>query len=184
MRQLSAKAIKIFGFARIALLSFEDFYAVKICAALDRQHPRDLYDVYWLLQHEGIYERLKNAFLVYLMGHNRPMAELLAPQAQDIEPLYRAEFEGMIYEPVGLERLQETLKQLVREIHNAVTDEDRHFLLALKQGTQDWRNFSLPEVGAATHHPVEDAQPGAHEPVQTSAGCDQTRKNLSKIKTG
>ena len=52
----------------------------------------------------------------------------------------------MIYEPVGLERLQETLKQLVREIHNAMTDEDRHFLLALKQGTQDWRNFALPEV--------------------------------------
>ena len=52
--------------------------------------------------------------LAYLMGHNRPMAELLAPQAQDIEPLYRSEFGGMIYEPVGLERLQETLKQLVR----------------------------------------------------------------------
>lgn len=64
----------------------------------------------------------------------------------DIEPLYRAEFEDMIYEPVVLERLQETLKQLVHEIHNAMTDEDRHFLLALKQGTQDWRNFSLPEV--------------------------------------
>ena len=93
-RQLSVRAIKIFGFARLALPSFEDLYAGKICAALDRQHPRDLYDVYWLLQHEGIDERLKNAFLVYLMSHNRPMAELLAPQAQDIEPLYRAEFEG------------------------------------------------------------------------------------------
>jgi hypothetical protein len=80
------------------------------------------------------------------MGHNRPMAELLAPQAQDIEPLYRAEFEGMIYEPVGLERLRETLQQLVREIHDAMTDADRHFLLAFKQGTQDWRDFSLPEV--------------------------------------
>ena len=146
VRQLSARAIKIFGFARMALLSFEDLYAGKICAALDRQHPRDLYDVYWLLQNEGIDERLKNAFLVYLMGHNRPIAELLAPQAQDIEPLYREEFEGMIYEPVGLERLRETLKQLVREIHNAITDEDRQFLLALKQGTQDWRNFSLPDV--------------------------------------
>lgn len=74
-------AKKIFGFARMALLSFEDIYAGKICAALDRQHPRDLYDVYWLLQHESIDERLKNAFLVYLMAHNRPMAELLAPQA-------------------------------------------------------------------------------------------------------
>src|SRR5690606_13791378 len=29
----------------IRTLSFEDLYAGKFCAALDRQHPRDLYDV-------------------------------------------------------------------------------------------------------------------------------------------
>ena len=148
-RQLSAKATSVFGFARISVLSFEDLYAGKMCAALDRQHPRDLYDVYWLLHHEcreGFDERLKNAFLVYLMGHNRPMAELLAPQPQDMEPLYRAELEGMTYEPVGLEQLRETLEHLVREIHAAMTDADRRFLLALKQGIQDWQDFSLPEV--------------------------------------
>jgi hypothetical protein len=87
IRQLSAKASKAFGFARVPVFSFEDLFGGKICAALDRQHPRDLYDVYWLLQQEGIDQRLKNAFLVYLMGHNRPMAELLAPQAQDIQPV-------------------------------------------------------------------------------------------------
>lgn len=105
--------------------------------------------MHWLLLHEGregFDERLKNAFLVYLMGHNRPMAELLAPQPQDMEPLYRAELEGLTYEPVGLEQLRDALQHLVREIHAAMTDADRRFLLALKQGTQDWRDFSLPEV--------------------------------------
>jgi len=145
-RQLSARAEKAFGFARMPVFSFEDLYAGKICAALDRQHPRDLYDVYWLLQREGIDERLKNAFMVYLMGHNRPMVELLAPQPQDIVPLYRKEFEGMTYEPVGLEQLRETLPHLVREVHASMTDADRHFLLALKQGTEDWQNFPLAEV--------------------------------------
>lgn len=145
-RQLSARAEKAFGFARMPVLSFEDLYGGKICAALDRRHPRDLYDVYWLLQHEGIEERLKNAFMVYLISHNRPMVELLAPQHQDIAPMYRAELADMTYKPVGLERLQETLQHLVREIHAAMTDADRHFLLALKQGTEDWRNFPLPEV--------------------------------------
>ena len=82
-RQLSARAKELFGFARIPVLSIEDLYAGKICAALDRQHPRDLFDVYWMLQNQNMDKRLKNAFLVYLMGHNRPMAELLAPQAQD-----------------------------------------------------------------------------------------------------
>ena len=145
-RQLLARAEKSFGFVRMPVFSFEDLYAGKICAALDRQHPRDLYDVYWLLQHEGIDERLKNAFMVYLMGHNRPMVELLAPQPQDIVPLYRKELEGMTYEPVGLEQLRETLPRLVREIHAAMIDADRHFLLALKQGTEDWQNFPLPEA--------------------------------------
>lgn len=137
IRQLSTRAKEHFGFARIPLLSFEDLYAGKICAALDRQHPRDLYDIHLLLQHEGINERLKTAFLVYLMGHNRPMSELLAPQVQDIEPLYRAELAGMTYEPVDLEQLRETLPQLVRKIHAVMTDSDRKFLLALKQGEQN-----------------------------------------------
>lgn len=145
-RELSEKASQEFGFARVPVLSVEDLYAGKICAALDRQHPRDLYDAYWLLRKGGIDERLKNAFLVYLMGHNRPMAEILAPNAQDIVRLYQAELEGMTYEPVALDELQVTLPRLVRSIHTAMTDADRRFLLALKRGAPDWGDFVLPEV--------------------------------------
>ncbi|MFZ1985450.1 MAG: nucleotidyl transferase AbiEii/AbiGii toxin family protein [Desulfatitalea sp.] len=145
-RQLSARAADAFGFARLAVLSFADLYAGKICAALDRQHPRDLYDVYWLLRQEGMDEQLKNAFLVYLMGHNRPMAELLAPQVQDITPQYHAELAGMVDVPVELDQLRETLPELVRVIHTAMSDGDKRFLLALKRGDQDWRDFALPEV--------------------------------------
>ena len=145
-RELSAKPSEAFGYARISMLSFEDLYAGKICAALDRQHPRDLYDVHWLLQHEGIDERLKNAFLVYLMGHNRPMAELLTPQTQDIKDLYREELEGMSYDPIEFEQIRETLPRLVGRIQSAMSEADRHFLLDLKKGVQDWRKFSLPEI--------------------------------------
>lgn len=145
-RELSARAADAFGFSQIPVLSFADLYAGKICAALDRQHPRDLYDVYWLLENEGIDEQLKNAFLVYLMAHNRPMAELLAPRIQDIEALYRAELEGMIDIPVAVEDLQQTLPRLGREIKAVMTDTDKQFLLALKQGVQDWQDFPLPDV--------------------------------------
>lgn len=144
--ELSARARSAFGFARANLLSFEELYAGKLCAALDRQHPRDLYDVQLLLDNEGINDRMKNAFLVYLMGHNRPMAELLEPIPQEIGPLYRAEFEGMTYEPVSIERLEKTLKKMVRKIHDAITDADRNFLLSLKRGTPNWQTFAFPEV--------------------------------------
>jgi predicted nucleotidyltransferase component of viral defense system len=144
--ELSSRARTAFGFARVKLLSFEDLYAGKLCAALDRQHPRDLYDVHLLLDNEGISERMKNAFLVYLMGHNRPIAELLEPTPQEIGPQYRAEFEGMTYESICQERLQETLNKIVREIHAAMTDADRKFLLALKRGTASWQSFVVPEA--------------------------------------
>jgi predicted nucleotidyltransferase component of viral defense system len=42
-----------FGFAEIQVVSFADLYAGKIMAALDRQHPRDLFDVRDLLANEA-----------------------------------------------------------------------------------------------------------------------------------
>ncbi len=74
------------------------------------------------------------------------MAELLAPHAQDITPQYHAELEGMVDVPVALEHLRETLPELVRVIHSTMTDGDKRFLLALKRGDQNWRDFVLPEV--------------------------------------
>ena len=69
-------------YAVVQALSFEDLYGGKICAALDRQHPRDLYDVRLLLQHEGITEGVRKAFIGYLISHSRPMNELLNPNMQ------------------------------------------------------------------------------------------------------
>ncbi len=68
-----------FGYAEMAVVSLPDLYAGKICAALDRQHPRDLFDVKFLLDNEGFTEDFRKTFLVYLISHHRPMSELLQP---------------------------------------------------------------------------------------------------------
>jgi hypothetical protein len=62
-----------FSFAEMKVLSFPDLYAGKIVAAFDRQHARDLFDVRDLLANEGIDDRLRAAFIVYLLTHNRPI---------------------------------------------------------------------------------------------------------------
>ena len=72
------------------MLDPDELYASKLVAALDRQHPRDLFDVMLLLAGRGITSRMRRAFTVYLAGHNRPIHELLAPHAKDI----RTEFES------------------------------------------------------------------------------------------
>ena len=56
-----------------------ELYAGKLCAALDRQHPRDLFDVHILLKGAGVASPIRRAFTVYLAAHNRPMHELLQP---------------------------------------------------------------------------------------------------------
>jgi len=52
--RIGIKVEETFGFAEVPVVSFEDLYAGKIIAALDRQHPRDLFDVKLLLDNEGI----------------------------------------------------------------------------------------------------------------------------------
>lgn len=135
-----------FGFAEVPLLSFNDLYAGKLCATLDRQHPRDLFDTLLLLDNEGISRELVVAFLVYLISHNRPMSELLSPRAKPLAELYEAEFKGMAFEAVDVEVLEATLPRLVKTLHAELTDEDRAFLLAFKQGVPDWTYLGIPHI--------------------------------------
>ncbi|MGH7182764.1 MAG: nucleotidyl transferase AbiEii/AbiGii toxin family protein [Nitrospiraceae bacterium] len=146
LRELMPRAQAEFGYAQMQLLSFEDLYAGKLVAALDRQHPRDLFDVRLLLSNEGITPRLKDAFLVYLLSHNRSMAELLSPTWKNIEAVYRGEFAGMAVEPVELESLYAAREELLATLHRMLTEQDRQFLLAVKRGNADWQKFTIPDA--------------------------------------
>jgi len=135
-----------YGYVRMQLLSFEDLYAGKLCAALDRQHPRDLFDVRLLLQEEGITERMKDAFLVYVLSHPRPMSELLAPRPKEIRQIYQNEFVGMTREMVPLEELLEVRETMTRQLHALMSVEDREFLLSVKRGDANWQDFAIPHA--------------------------------------
>lgn len=135
-----------FGYAEMRVLNFKDLYAGKLCATLDRQHPRDLFDTRMLLENEGIDRDLMRAFLVYLICHNRPMADLLAPKAKRVDEAYVAEFEGMTAEPVKLSWLEQTLPRLVAALHAALTDADREFLVSVKRGDPEWNHLGIAHV--------------------------------------
>jgi predicted nucleotidyltransferase component of viral defense system len=138
-RELCATAQSIFErYTTAHVLSVADLYAGKICAALDRQHPRDLYDVYQLLQNDGLTPDLRRAFVVYLASHSRPIHELLNPNFKDIASIYALEFAGMAREEVSLETLLHTREEIGRLIRTDLSSDERHFLLSLKQGEPDW----------------------------------------------
>jgi predicted nucleotidyltransferase component of viral defense system len=135
-----------FGSAQMKVLNFADLYGGKICAALDRQHPRDLFDIHFLLKNEGLSEDLKNCFLVYLISHNRSIAEILDPTPLNIQGLYESEFSGMTIEPIDIEELYQARADLVSQIHYLLNDNDKAFLLSLKNGSPEWDTFAHPEA--------------------------------------
>jgi len=135
-----------FGYAEVQLVSQADLYGGKICAALDRQHPRDLFDIRLLLENEGINREMFKAFLVYLISHNRPMSELLAPHEKDIADIFAHHFDGMTREPVTLDELLDARRQLVDEIQNQFTETDKAFVLSVKKGIPDWSLIDLVRV--------------------------------------
>lgn len=92
-------------FVEIQRLDSPDLYAGKLCAALDRQHPRDLFDVMHLQASGPMPDSIRQAFVAYLSGHRRPIAELLQPNRKPIEDLFANHFAGMNEEPVELAEL-------------------------------------------------------------------------------
>jgi hypothetical protein len=119
-------------------VSFADLYAGKLVAALDRQHPRDLFDVRGLLANEGIGEEIRKAFIVYILSHNRPMAEVLAPARLDIGQEFARGFEGLTEEPVMLDDLLETREAFIAELVGKMPHEHRWFLASFERGEPDW----------------------------------------------
>ena len=126
------------SYVSAATLSFEELYAGKICAALDRQHPRDLFDVGLLLANEGITDGVRRAFVVYLASGDRPLHELLAPTPKELPPASVSEFAGMTDAPVSVDELVTVRKSLVRRITEGLSPDERRFLLSLKHGEPEW----------------------------------------------
>lgn len=137
---------KEFGYAEVQVASLPDLYAGKICAALDRQHPRDLFDVKFLLENEGFTQDLRKTFLVFLISHQRPMSELLAPHLKDISKIYESEFVKMAEVDVPLQQLEQARQQLINVIHEQITDQEKEFLISFKSRKPQWNLLGLPDA--------------------------------------
>lgn len=146
-RALSPTAQEEFGaYVEMTLLSSADIFGGKICAALDRQHPRDLFDIKYLLQKEGITDDVRRAFVVYLASHSRPMHELIRPSLLDVRREFKGEFQGMSRVPVTYEELETARDSLIRILQEELTDAERRFLLSVKSGEPDWALLPLSKI--------------------------------------
>lgn len=146
-RDLVDSAQRVFeSFVSIPAVSLADMYGGKICAALDRQHPRDLFDVKRLLENTGITPEIRRAFVVYLAGHPRPMNELLDPRMQNIKGLFEDQFQGMATNAVTLEELTVIQHQLAKQVIEALDENEKMFLLSIKRGEPEWDRLGIPHL--------------------------------------
>lgn len=138
-RELTKHAEETFELSVTArTLSTADLYGGKLCAALDRQHPRDLFDVKVLLENEGITDEIRKVFIVYLASHNRPISELLDPAHKDIRQTFESEFAGMTVDEVRYEDLVAARETLIKTLRKDITDAEKGFLVTLKEGQPKW----------------------------------------------
>jgi len=147
-KKLCYKAEKEFELSlSVTTLSFEDLYGGKICAALDRQHPRDLFDIKLLFDNEGLTDKIRKAFIVYLISHGRPMIELLNPGLKDIKADFENDFAGMTAEPVNLDDLINTRLELIKRIKESLTKDEVKFILSVKNKEPEWGLLELEGIG-------------------------------------
>ena len=130
----------------IPVVSLEDVYGGKLVAAMDRQHPRDLFDVLQLFAHEGITAGIRRAFVVYLASHNRPVYEVLFSSLRDIRQEFEHNFTGMTAEPVEIDALLSARERMMRELQQGLSADERRFLLSLVAAEPEWSLLGLPHL--------------------------------------
>lgn len=135
----------------VPMLDRSELYGSKLVAAMDRQHPRDMFDAMKMREQRGWQASLVDCFVAYLAGHNRPVHEVLFPPKLSLEPAFTNEFAGMTREPVELGELERTQARLIDELPRALTGAHREFLLSLVRAEPRWELMPfghLPDLPA------------------------------------
>ena len=130
----------------LPVVSLADLYGGKLVAALDRQHPRDLFDVMQVFLHGGITPEIRRSFVVYLASHNRPIHEVLFPNLRDISGEYESTFKGMTTEPVELKALVSARERMIAELNEGLDAAEREFLLSLARNEPNWNLLGIEHL--------------------------------------
>ena len=131
------------AFCVIQVSPFGQLYGGKICAALDRQHPRDLFDVKYLIEHEGFSDEVKAGFLLSLISSDRPLHEVIQQTFLDQKATLENHFIGMSSEQFTYEDFENTRAILVDLIHQRLTNADREFLLSINGLNPTWDDYDF-----------------------------------------
>jgi len=138
-RSLVNKAVELFEVeVDTPVVNLGDLYGGKIVAALDRQHPRDLFDVKLLFENEGITRDIQTGFITYLMSHPRPFHEVLKPNLVDQKKAFDSQFKGMTAVEFNYVEFESVRVDLVKRINAKISKSEKQLLMSFTKGEPNW----------------------------------------------
>ena len=126
------------SFVEIGLVPDSQLFGGKIVAALDRQHPRDIFDTKILLDRDGLTDEIMMGFLFALFSSKRPLHEILNPSMIDQKNALYNQFKGMSKEQFSYPMFELERLRLIKAIHANLTFAQKHLILSVAKGNPDW----------------------------------------------
>jgi predicted nucleotidyltransferase component of viral defense system len=130
-------------FCEIQIVSLGQLFGGKIVAALDRQHPRDLFDVKNMLDTFGYSPEINEGFIFSLLSSKRPIHEILNPSFLNHEATLNSQFSGMTKEKFTYDMYENTRIQLVETVKNNISSEVAELIISFSEGKPKWSTFNF-----------------------------------------
>jgi predicted nucleotidyltransferase component of viral defense system len=184
LKKLCSRAQDDFNsFCEVKTVSQGQLWGGKINAALDRQHPRDLFDIRNMFNEVGYTDEIKTGFLFFLLGGKRPFHELLNPQKIDQKAVFDSQFIGMTIQPFSYEEYQETRDRLIFEVNRSLTERDRAFLIAFSQGEPVWDHVDYGMYPAIRWKLMNISELKNDNPQKYREQTELLRQSLEQVKS-
>lgn len=167
-------------FCVMPIVSLSQLYGGKLCAALDRQHPRDLFDTMLLLKNIGFTDEIKRGFLFALISSNRPTHEMLKPNLLDQQAAFENQFDGMTNHAFSYADYEATKLKLIDTINDNLDEADRNFLLRLNQLQPDWSVYDFEQFPSVKWKLLNLAKFKKSDPQTYKRQLDELEKVLGR----
>jgi predicted nucleotidyltransferase component of viral defense system len=120
----------------------------KVVAALDRQHPRDVYDIRTICKELNL-SIIKDGILFFLLCSGRPIDELLKPNLIDQSETFINAFQGMTNTPFSYQEFLYYRDQLIMDVNTIFEQDDKIFISSFFKAEPRWdiHNFqNFPSI--------------------------------------
>jgi len=182
IKSLCQRAQKEFDvFCEIRVVDKPHLFGGKICAALDRQHPRDIFDIMQFFKTDRFDKELKKGFIFYLVSSGRPLVETLFPNLSNQRPAFENQFSGMTQEQFAYEDFENTRLLLIEVIQSALTAQDKNFLLGFEQGNPNWEIYDFSIFPAVQWKLQNIQQLRTKNSKKHKETCNKLEKRLAGI---